>query len=375
MNLRLFRGLAGATTLALLATGLLSSAATAANQRDVYFGSPPTLTQVFGGGFNADGTLDFGELINADPVTVGRKAATTLLVRNDGGQSLNHVRIAGGTAADNIIYNPLFPAPDLNNDDVADLSLPASAATIRVLEGSATCDPSSGASFECNLGTLAPNAFVKFLLIVTAPASVGPVPYWVTGSWAEGWSSTGTNADYQFAVGTLDVKTGCGNGSSSWFLGGEQIDLDDGAGTGSCAVSGSPATGEEAAVKSGGNLVAGNGGFATMAIDNGFNATCPAGYRCLGHTITATILGGDTAPGGVRWTARWYGTKTIAAVVHFTSGGTTIIPLSKKFKCGATPTLTTNCWENVTTSSGNVKPAWVEVVWITDGNGKGGGLY
>ena len=360
----------------MLATALLSAPTMGANQRDIYFGSPPTATEDFGGGYNEDGSLIFGELINHDPVTVGRKAATELLVRNDGGQSVNHVRIAGGTAADDILYNPLFPAPDLNGDEVADPSLPASAATIIILEGTATCDPSSGASFECDLGTLAPGGFVKFLLVVTAPNATGLYPYWVTGSWAEGWSSTGTNADYQFAVGTLDVKTGCGFGSSSWFLGGEQINLDEGdTSVTGCPVSGSPATGQESSVRSGGNLGAGNGGFATMAIENGFNATCPDGYRCLGHTITATFLGGDTAPGGVRWTARWYGTKTIAAVVHFNSVDTDIIPLSKKFKCGATPTLTTDCWESITTSAGKVKPAWVEVVWITDGNGKGGGLY
>jgi hypothetical protein len=356
MNLRLLRGLAGATTLALLAATLLSAPALAANARDVSVGSIGA----------SGGTTDpfvYGVLTNNDPVTVGRRAATTLRVENRDGQTLNHVRLAGGATASALPFNALFPAPTPN-------SLPAGAsfAKIIVTAGSATCSPASGASIECDLGTLTPGAFVDFIIVVNVPSSAGIYPYWVTASWGEGWSSTGANADYQFAVGSLDVKAGCGNGSASYFLGTEPVGLDDGASI--------PCNDVDASVASLAN-VGGNGGFAKMAVDS-TDITCPAGYKCFGKPVSVSILGGAPVPGGVEWTVKWFGTKTLKGVIHYGDDYATdptdfvAIPLNKANKCSATKL--TDCWVGTSTSAGNTKPVWIQVIFRTDSNGKGGGF-
>lgn len=342
--------------MALLATALLSAPALAANGREVWLGSPDGV-----GGSGA--ALDYGSLTNHDPVTVGRRAATTLHFENEGGQTLNHVRLAGGAVANELPYNTLFPRPVPN-------SLPggASFAKVIVLAGSATCNPDAGISFECDLGSLSAGEFVDFLIVVDVPATAGVYPYWVTGSWNEGWASTGTNADYQFAVGSLDVKTGCGNGSASYFLGTQSVALDDGASI--------PCNGADASVASLAN-VGGNGGFAKMAVDS-TDITCPAGFKCFGKPVSVSILGGAPVPGGVEWTVKWFGTKTLKGVIHYGDAYPTVatdfvaIPLTKANKCSATKL--TDCWVGTSTSSGNTKPVWIQVIFRTDSNGKGGGF-
>jgi hypothetical protein len=363
---RIGRIATASTVVALLASAMVAGGAGAANTRGVSFGSPGQ----DGGGYEPDGTLRHGVLSNTT-VTAGGNTAITVRLENKSGSTLNKVKIAGGTIADEKPYNPLFPAPI-----VPSLPSDATYAAVVPLLGTATCDPNISTSFQCDFGNLAANRAVELLIVIAAPATEGDYPYWVTGSWNEGWSSTGSNADYNFAEDDLDVlAASCDNGTASWFLGNQPIVLDDGT-QGSCTVSGGPATAQEARVASGANLPSGNGGLATMAIEGSFNVTCPKSYRCLGHTITATILGGDNAPGGVRWTAKWYGTKTLSAVAHFRSDGKVdIIPLTKKFQCLSTPTLVSNCWEEITTSGGKEKPAWIQVIWITDTNGKGGGLF
>jgi hypothetical protein len=360
VNRSRFRGrrIGGILAASLFILSTMPGLATAANARVVYFGSPDGT----GGKYDDSGNLVFGTLTNTT-VTEGKKWATVLLVRNDGGQTLNHVKIAGGSNADALrpFFNPLFRAP-------SGTSLPsgASFATVTVLAGSATCDPSSGAGIACDVGTLAANGFVKFLVVVNAPAK-GTVNWWLTGSWNEGWSSTGTNADYNFATGTVDVKeSNCDNGQSSYFLGTDSVNLTDGGSTGVC-------TTQDAAITSGATLNSNpdfaNGGFAQVVIDTADYA-CPAIYKCFGKPVSVSILGGNPVPGGVQWTVTWYGTKTIKGVLHVSDDGTlTPIYLTKAYKCSAT--LLVDCWISVTPTA---KPASVQVVFVTATNGKGIGF-
>jgi hypothetical protein len=335
----------------------------AANNRIVYFGSPDGS----GGSYDNQGNLVFGALTNT-AATEGKKWATVLLVRNDnpGGSTLNHVKIAGGANADALrpALNPLFRSP-------SGTSLPsgASFAKVIVLEGTATCDPDAGAGIACDVGTLVAGAFVKFLVVVTAPATANTYDWWLTASWNEGWSSTGTNADYNFATGTVDVKeSNCDNGQSSYFLGTDSINLTDGGSTGVC-------TTQDAAITSGATLNSNpdfaNGGFAHVVIDSA-TITCPAIYKCFGKPVSVSILDGNPVPGGVQWTVTWYGTKTIKGVLHVSDGTDptfTPIYLTKAYKCSATRER--DCWISVTPSS---KPASVTVVFVTDSNGKGIGF-
>jgi hypothetical protein len=361
---RFRRAVVTASSTALLAALLFGGTSLGANTRVIYLGSPDGT----GGGFNTDGSLIFGTLTNT-AVTVGGKTATVLLVRNDGGQTLNHVKIAGGALADGKPYNPRFPQPSGS-------SLPANASFAAVLPQTTgiTCDPSSGASFECSLGTLAAGASASFLIVITPPATAGDYGYWFTGSWNEGWSSTGTNADYQFATGTIHLKAGsCSGGTSSYFLSGESVGLNDGS-TDQCQS-------QDASVASGDTLT-GNGGFASLLIDTTYGATCPTGYKCYGKTVSASILGGVAVPGGVQWTVTWYGTKSMGGVIHFLDtydasdpdhkNDFKAIPFTKALKCSAT--LTSNCWVSVTASKGNANPLTFTAVFITPNNGKGGGF-
>src|SRR5512134_2732677 len=92
----------------MLASALLAGGALAANGRNVYFGS--TGTGGSGGGYDDNGDLVFGTLTNTR-VTLGGKSATVLVIRNDDNQTLNHVKVAGGTAADGKPYNLAFDKP------------------------------------------------------------------------------------------------------------------------------------------------------------------------------------------------------------------------------------------------------------------------
>ena len=370
MNLRLLRGLAGATTLALLATAMLSSGALAANQRDVYFGSP-----LAEGGSGGDVDPETGALIPGhlvtNALTAGGKTATTVRIENEGGQTLNHVRFAGGAAADGKEYNLLFPEPPTTS-----LPTDATFAALILLAGEAACDPDTALSFECDLGTLAPGDFVEFLVVVQAP-NPGLNPFWLTASWNEGWSSTGNNADYQFAAANLNVAAeSCAGGTASYFLGHEPVILGDGDADG-----GDRCFGANADIESGAALGQdpdfANGGFASVVVDDGQAVPCPAGFRCFGSTVSVSIISGNPVPGGVEWTVTWEGTKSLRGVIHYGDNYPTdltdfvAIQFNKASKCSTTKL--TDCWISATSSPGGVKPVSITVVFVTEGNGKGGG--
>ena len=363
---RIGRIATASSVVALLASMMLAGGALAANGRNVYFGSPAPGT---GGGYGPGGSLVYGTLTNT-PVTANNKTAVVLQIKNNDNQTLNHVKVAGGDAADGKPINPLFPKPATGD------SLPSALtfAAVAILSGPAgtTCDPNTSVSFECNVGTLAAGQSASFLIVIKTPNAATSYNYWFTGSWNEGWSTTGTNADYNFATGTLVVAANsCSGGTASWFLGNEKVNLDDGA-TATC-------NNQDAVIKSGknGNVnLGGNGGFATVKIDDGQLAACPAGFKCFGNTISVSILGGDPVPGGVEWTATWFGTKTIKGVIHFGDDYATdptdytVISFDRQSKCSDTKL--TDCWVSVTPAS---KPtASVTAVFVTGSNGKGLGF-
>jgi hypothetical protein len=362
MNLRLLRGLAGATTLALLATAMLSAPAMGANAREVFFGSPGG----FGGGYDAEGDLVFGAMSNTR-VTTGGMSKIDVLLQNDDGQTLNHARIAGGDETVDLEFNPDTNKP--GGTSLGDASIASFELTAGPAGASCTWD-STG--FVCDIGSLAAGASAAFTIVLNAPVTALAHPYWFTASWNEGWASTGTNADYNFAVDNLDVlAANCTNGTASWFLAGAPLNLTDG------DASPNACSGTSASVRSGADLV--GGGYAQVIFD-ATAAACPATItRCFGRTVDVEILNGVSVPGGVIWTMQFVGTKTLGGVIHYKANYDQnnpatydVIPLSKKFKCSAT--LTRNCWISVIPSAGGVKPAFVTVEFVTDANGKGGGF-
>jgi hypothetical protein len=369
---RIGRLAAMSSAVALLVSAMLAGGTSAANTRTVFFGSPGA----DGGGYNDDGSLDFGELRNTR-VTAGMKTAIIVRIENESGSTLNKVKIAGGEAADEKPYNPLFPAPQDDEGETLP-SLPDGATFVAVtpLTSGVTCDPDTATSFQCDFGNLAANGFGELRVIIAAPSAEGDYPYWFTASWNEGWSSTGNNADYNFAVGELDVlEANCVNGTASWFQPNEPVNLDDGDATANV-----PCVENTSASVRSGQAVGGIGGFAQVLFDEA-DPACPASLKstaCYGRTVDVKILGGVAVPGKVIWTMQFFGTKTLTGVIHYKDNYNPndpatydLISLSKKNKCAGS--VVTNCWNEIITSPGGAKPAWVKVEFVTDGNGKGGG--
>jgi hypothetical protein len=358
------RRLATVLTLAGMCSMLLATgAAQAASTRVVCLGSPAP------GGVcssidTSTGAIIPGTLTNT-PVNPSGRTATTVIVRNDGGQTLNHVKIAGGDAADGKTYNPLFPKPSGD-------SLPSNLTFEAVipLSNGVTCDPNTADTFECSIGTLNARKSVSFLVIINAPADLGSTGWWLTTSWNEGWSNTGTNADYTFALGNVVVgEATCANGTANYFLGTENVGLGDGSDTNCHGLNASVGSGRQ---------LGGNGGFASLLIDTDANTpACPSTYTCFGNTVSVNVIGGDPVPGGVQWTITWFGIKSLGGVIHYldsygTDGKFVPIALTKKNQCSTSKP--NDCWVSVLTSKGNTDP-FITVTFITATNGKGGGFF
>jgi hypothetical protein len=307
------------------------------------------------------GAITPGMLTNTT-VNPGGLTATTVIVRNDDSQTLNHVTLAGGTAADGKPYNPGFPKP-LDTTSLNGLSL----ATNIIRPDGITCTTDTLTSFECEIGTLLPTQAATFLIVIQAPDNIDPNPWWVTADWNEGWSTTGTNADYTFATGNVQAVTAdCTNGSANYFLAGHSVNLDNG--NASCF-------NQHANIGSGADLI-GNGGFASLIVDSSFAVACPTAYKnkCYGKTVSASVLGGASVPGGVLWTITWYGINHLTGVFHFGDGypadpnDYVAIPLTTANAC--TTTKITDCIVSVVTSN---SPKSITVSFITEKNGKGAG--
>jgi hypothetical protein len=119
----------------------------------------------------------------------------------------------------------------------------------------------------------------------------------------------------------------------------------------------------------------GNGGFAHVAIDSD-SVACPAGFKCIGKTVSVSILKGAPVNGRVIWTVTWFGIKSMKGVLHLaddyaTTGSFTPIYLTKAYMC--TDARPTDCWNEVTPSAAKA-PASIKVVFVTDSNGKGYGF-
>ena len=95
MNLRLLRGLAGATSLALIATAMLSAPAMGADTRDLWIGAPDLRVDLLPEG-EPDGIPDTNGSISPTPVSVpasGKGPYATMFevdILNGGGQNLAH---------------------------------------------------------------------------------------------------------------------------------------------------------------------------------------------------------------------------------------------------------------------------------------------
>jgi hypothetical protein len=229
----------------------------------------------------------------------------------------------------------------------------------------------------CDVGQLLPLVPLSYTLVINVPpASTEPFSTWLTVSWNEGWSTNGSNADYTFANGAFSVGTAsCTTATSSYFLPDEQVDLDNGGGT---------CQGQTASVMSGDPLT-GIGGFASLGIDSSFSVACPSDvHSCFGVTVSASVVGGVEVPGGVEWTVRWYGTKSLTGVIHFGDdygplpdndpADYTLIPFTKKNLCVDTASVTDlDCWIIKLSSPGNEKPVWFQATFRTPDNGRGGG--
>ncbi|MGK2850556.1 MAG: hypothetical protein ACSLFN_06585 [Candidatus Limnocylindrales bacterium] len=344
---------------------LAPATVTAADTRDILVNSPGAL----------NGVLTF------TPTSPGGLTAVDVTVKNNGGQTINSIRLLGGTAADDAPVNPLFPAP-------SGPSLPSGAAYVEVFpQGSAPdCDLADGATaatLTCDIGTLRAGRSVTYRIIidtptVTAPATGGTYPAWFGVYVAEG-NATGTNQDNFYASGSIVTATPtCSanenqNKNANYFLPNESVSLT----TSSCNESNNvQQTGKIET-----NAVGAQGTYAETSI-TGLGSLCSTiGYTCYGSAVTAEVLDGQTVADGVQWTIRWYGTRSMAGVIHFwdsyvagdaTYGDDyTVIPFTKKSQCSAK--LTTNCWVSTAASKGNVTPSWFEAVFRTPNNGRAGG--
>jgi hypothetical protein len=350
--------LATATSFALLGAALVAGGVTAKSNRIVCLASPDgTCSSV-----NAKtGAITPGTLTNT-PVNPGGLTASKVMVRNDDNQTLNHVTIAGGDAADAKPYNQLFKPPSAHS-----MNGMTFAAVISQTDG-INCSINTTTSFECEIGTLLPTQSASFLIVIDAPASTGNTNWWVTADWNEGWSTTGTNADYTFATGTVKVtEANCAVGAANYFLADDFVDIDNG---------GANCGNQNANIQSLG-LLTGNGGFASLKVDGSFAVPCPTAYKnkCYGKTVTASALEGAAVPGGVQWTITWYGINHLTGVFHFGDTYPTdptayvAIPLTNANHC--TTTKVTDCWSSVVTSN---TPKLITVTFVTENNGKGAGF-
>lgn len=354
MHRKQLRRLAGVMAAVSIGALAIAGPVGAANTRLVYIGNP---------GSTALTAAGYGVLDNYTATAAGRLTALDIEVRNDGGQSLVHASMYGGSSADAKAFNPLFPPP-------AGPALAAGQTFEAVIAPSGvTCTITPDKlGLDCDLGGFSGHSGKTVRVIIMAPAAGGTVTNWFSTYLNEG-NTTGTNQDNFYGIGSYStVAASCSgtNADASWFLGGSKVNLktlDCGTGT----------TGN----LSSRNALGSGGGLGTMAISGPVDCSV-IGYTCFGDTVTASVLGGTAVPGGLQWEITWYGTNKISGAIHFLDtyngkkGTYDVIPFTKKFQCSAR--LTTNCWVSISASKATDSPLWFKAIFITSSNGKGGGF-
>ncbi len=356
MHRKQLRRLAGALVAASIGAVALAGPAGAANTRLVYVGNP---------GGTAATAEGYGYLDNYTAASAGRLTAVDIQVRNDGGQSLVHASLYGGSTADAKPFNPLFPPP-------AGQALAAGQTFAGVFVTSGTgvsCAITPDAlGLSCDLGSFSGNSAKSIRVIIQTAAAGGTYSNWFSTYLNEG-NTTGTNQDNFYAVGSYStVARSCSgtNSDAGWFLGGNKVTL----------ASLDCGTGTKGSLSSR-NALGTAGGLGTMTISGPVDCTA-IGYTCYGDTVTASILGGTAVPGGLQWDITWYGTNRMSGAIHFLDtyngkkGTYDVIPFTKKFQCSAR--LTTNCWTLIEASKATASPLWFHAIFITSNNGKGGGF-
>jgi hypothetical protein len=346
------RFIAAAASAILLVLAAFGGAANAATTRIIYIGDPLQAPA------KAAGIVYPGPLTNTTTAP-GGLTAVDVLVKNYGGQTINHGHLLGGAVADARPVNANFPPPDFPS--LADgytyaAAFPTSACSVSV----------DHLSVDCDMGTLTGGASFLARIVIATPATADPGaadPYWFGAYLAEG-NATGTNQDNFFAAGSIATAGSTCSATANYFLPSTPVDLSN---TAVC-------TSQTAKIKSRANLDStGQGGFALIGVDSSFAGVVPRGYTAFGNTISANVLGGVAVPGGLQWTIRWFGTTKLTAVVHFLDGGGSVVIPFKNNACSAKKT--TDCVISTSSTKPNATPTWFEATFITSNNGKVGGLF
>lgn len=337
---------------ALVAVLFVVAPASAANTRDVYFGSPSSDLA------NCDAATGYCPLTNS-LVTLGGATAIPVVIRNEGGQTLNHVVVYGGAIADQTAgTNPLFPAP-------TGPSLP-SGDSFATVYGTSLCTISSlnapADSLTCSIGQMRKHSSLTFTVVVDVNATATTAPWLMVGL-NEGSSSTGSNEDTFFAVGSYNQAAAPGCSLVATYA--QHVNLSTGAFT--CAQTTSLSSG----------TTFGSGAPISVGLDPS-NNWCPSGITtCMAGLSLASVNGGATLSSYLLWDVTWDPTMLTSnpkGVIHFldgyTPGSSLYVPIYFTGKYACKTATATDCW----VSAGYNAAGLYEVKFRTPSNG-GGRLF
>jgi hypothetical protein len=328
-------GLAGAMVLIMALLPGAAGIAIGANTRDIFAGSPPvdlaacSPTATNPGGFCP---LTFTPV----SATAGARTAVDVTIANRGQQTVNHLLLVGGAAADNASKNVNFPPP-------AAPSLPVGLRYVAVFPaGICTIGSILGPddSLSCPIGSLASGGSLSIRIVIGVPAVVATYTTWLMASLNES-SSNGTNEDEFYAVGSFSAASPNCSQNANYFLPDQAIGL---ATIGSC---GQPTAIAAPAFPT-------QGAFASVGTAS--TTWCPSGFSCFGLLSRANVNNG--AGGPVRWTVNW-GSKP-KLVVHFLDGydpvlnatAYEVLQFKSASRCATPAPANALCWFSLTTSGG-----------------------
>jgi hypothetical protein len=367
------RLLAASLSTVLVALTMLAAPAFAGDTRSIYIGNP---------GVTVETT---GSISNQSATHPGGKTQVFVQVYNGGTQTINHINLLGGDAADHAAVNCLYPPPGLTTTtcgqpgETAQPSLAGGLTFADVFSDDADCSGSTSTSLSCDLGTLVADQRKSVEIIFATDTSATSFDYWLGAYTAES-NSTGSNQDNFYATGTIaTTEASCtANKDASYFLEQDPIGLS----TADCPtlVATTPEKATKGQVSS--EVAAGYRGPGTLSITDA--VTCPDAYpNCYGSLVDAEILDhtADSVNGGVLWDIKWFGTNKLSGVIHYHSDYDptnpktyTVITFKKQDQCSAK--LLTNCWTMPPVASkNNVTPLTFEAWFRTPDNGKGGGYF